>query len=135
MNRFKMAVQFGLIGICIGSATFLISLLNYKQSLVTPSQIISLFIASGLVGELSMIFKFKRFQFIPRLVIHYLGTTLIMVAFGAYNHFIDNWWALGSFVESVTVAYVIISVVQYIMNIRYANNVNQLIKARKKDRH
>ncbi|MHA8110332.1 DUF3021 domain-containing protein [Lactobacillaceae bacterium Melli_B4] len=124
----RLIINYTLIGMSIGSLVYLLNVVSYHQTVVTQSEIISLLIMSGLIGDLSFIFWWRRIPFILQLLIHYVGTITLVYIAGIYNHWIGNPFVYFMW---LTVIYLIIWAVQYYQNVRAADNVNHLIKKRK----
>ncbi|MHA8137624.1 DUF3021 domain-containing protein [Lactobacillaceae bacterium Scapto_B20] len=129
MNRvIKLFINYTLIGMSIGSLVYLLNIVGNQRTVITQSEIISLLIMSGLIGDLSFIFWWHRLPFILQLLIHYLCTVVLVFITGLYNHWVGG---LVSYLIWFTGTYVIIWAVQYYQNARAADSVNHLIQKRK----
>ncbi|MBW1605091.1 DUF3021 domain-containing protein [Lactobacillus sp. Sy-1] len=128
----KDCVRFGLIGMCIGSFVFLLSITAYRQFVITRSEVLSNLLMSFLIGEISMIFRYSHRPYLVKLIIHYLGTSFLVIVTGLYNHWIDNWF---SYFIMVTIIYAFIVIVQYKIYSRDASDINRLIQKRKQNHH
>lgn len=130
MNKLFKAMRYFLIGVLLGSFSFLLIGLFQGGITATVRGIISLFFFSGLIGIVSMIFETDWFNFPIRLLIHMVITIIIvgLMMFSAgwqiINHKLD-------FVFTVIIMYAIVWLIMYLSDIVGTKKINEAIRKRK----
>lgn len=130
MNKLFKAMRYFLIGVLLGSFSFLLIGLFQGGITATVRGIISLFFFSGLIGIVSMIFETDWFNFPIRLLIHMVITIIIvgLIMFTAgwqiINHKLD-------FIFTVVIMYAIVWLIMYLSDIVGTKKINEAIRKRK----
>ncbi|HIY92237.1 DUF3021 domain-containing protein [Companilactobacillus sp. HBUAS56275] len=122
----------GLIGILIGSLTYLAILVIQGTTTVTPQNIISIWLMSLFIGWISMIFEYD-WNFWLEIAIHFVVTLTLVISMTAYNGWLDNlskhsWVNLFRFV----IIYLFIWLGIYLNQMIDAKRLTRLVKMRNK---
>lgn len=122
----------GLIGILIGSLTYLAILVIQGTTTVTPQNIFSIWLMSLFIGWISMIFEYD-WNFWLEIAIHFVVTLTLVISMTAYNGWLDNlskhsWANLFRFV----IIYLFIWLGIYLNQMIDAKRLTRLVKMRNK---
>ncbi|WP_125590150.1 DUF3021 domain-containing protein [Companilactobacillus jidongensis] len=130
MTKFLKTIRYFLIGVLLGSFSFLVVGLFSGGIGIDVREILSLFFFSGLIGIVSMIFDTDWFSFPIRLLIHMLVTIIIVMImmYTAGWQLINH---LGSFVITVIVIYGLVWLIMYLADITDTKKINNAIRKRK----
>ncbi|MFC6323006.1 DUF3021 domain-containing protein [Companilactobacillus baiquanensis] len=133
MTKIIKAVKYFVIGVLLGSFSFLLILLFSDGMLVESKSVLSLFLFSGLIGLVSMIFKTEWFNFPIRLLIHLL-VTIVIVCLMMY---FAGWWNLivvehiPSFGITFALIYIVVWIMLYLADVTNTKKINDVIQKRK----
>lgn len=128
MINFKKILGYFLTGMAYGSICYLVIIALLTQSYsVSRTSIISVFIISGLIGELSFLFE-SELPFLLAFMIHLAGTFSLYVAMMLINHWPIIWWTILLFI----IVYIINWIIVRLMEERQINRINQQIEQKKK---
>ena len=108
-----------------GATTYLIIITFASPSVPTRLGVISVFIISGLIGILSMIFAMD----VPPAIafsVHIIGTFLLVLLMSWINKWPINFWLIGVFI----LVYVIIWLIVILSQVRIVKEINSSIKKR-----
>ena len=123
LNNF---INYFFTGIGFGAATYLIILtFAFPGVPATRLGVISVFIISGLIGILSMIFAMD----VPPAIafsVHIIGTFLLVLLMSWINKWPINFWLIGVFI----LVYVIIWLIVILSQVRIVKEINSSIKKR-----
>lgn len=124
--------RYGLIGILIGSLTYLAILIMQGTTTVTPQNIISIWIMSLFIGWISMIFEYDL-NILLEIVIHFIVTLALVIAMTSYNGWLSvlskhSWNNLFTFV----IIYIFIWLGIYLNQMIDAKKLTKLVKIRNK---
>ncbi|GEO59558.1 DUF3021 domain-containing protein [Companilactobacillus bobalius] len=124
--------RYGLIGILIGSLTYLAILIMQGTTTVTPQNIISIWIMSLFIGWISMIFEYDL-NILLEIVIHFVVTLALVIAMTSYNGWLSvlskhSWNNLFTFV----IIYLFIWLGIYLNQMVAAKKLTKLVKIRNK---
>lgn len=124
--------RYGLIGILIGSLTYLAILIMQGTTTVTPQNIISIWIMSLFIGWMSMIFEYDL-NILLEIVIHFVVTLALVIAMTSYNGWLGvlskhSWNNLFTFV----IIYIFIWLGIYFNQMVAAKKLTKLVKMRNK---
>jgi len=119
-----------LIGLLIGALTYLLILLSMGTTVVTSSNIISVLLMSAGIGLISVIFEFD-WNYLWELLIHFLGTFLLVVLMCSYNGWLPTLYThmFTSFLLFLVI-YVLVWVALYVMQWIDVQRINKRIKYR-----
>jgi CHASE2 domain-containing sensor protein len=128
MKKIGMYLDYFVTGMGFGAISYL-CLLTFIYPGVTPTTkgVVSIFIISGLIGILSMIFK-TDLPITIAIIIHLFGTFIAFVAMAMINH-----WGIG--LSSITIFFSIYLIVWLILigeQKRIIKQLNARIKAKKR---
>ncbi|WP_025024923.1 DUF3021 domain-containing protein [Companilactobacillus nodensis] len=130
MNKLFKAMRYFLIGVLLGSFSFLLIGLFQGGITATVRGIISLFFFSGLIGIVSMIFETDWFNFPIRLLIHMVITIIIV----GLMMFTAGWQIINhklDFIFTVVIMYAIVWLIMYLSDIVGTKKINEAIRKRK----
>lgn len=124
--------RYGLIGILIGSLTYLAILIMQGTTTVTPQNIFSIWLMSLFIGWLSMIFEYDL-NILLEIVIHFVVTLALVIAMTSYNGWLGvlskhSWNNLFMFV----IIYIFIWLGIYLNQMIDAKKLTKLVKMRNK---
>ncbi|CAJ2236403.1 DUF3021 domain-containing protein [Companilactobacillus paralimentarius] len=124
--------RYGLIGILIGSLTYLAILIMQGTTTVTPQNIFSIWLMSLFIGWLSMIFEYDL-NILLEIVIHFVVTLALVIAMTSYNGWFGvlskrSWNNLFMFV----IIYIFIWLGIYLNQMIDAKKLTKLVKMRNK---
>ncbi|WP_125567376.1 DUF3021 domain-containing protein [Companilactobacillus insicii] len=132
MNKLIKIIRYFLIGVFLGSFSFL-TIGLFRGGIEADVQgIVSLFFFSGLIGIVSMIFGTEWFNFPIRLLIHMILTLCIvgiMMLSAGWQSFMIN--RTVSFVITVMIIYGLVWLVMYLSDIVGTKKINDAIRKRK----
>ncbi|MFD1419245.1 DUF3021 domain-containing protein [Companilactobacillus keshanensis] len=126
MDKLIKIIRYFSIGVLLGSFSFLLIVLFGGSMYVESKAVASLFVFSGLIGLVSMIFEIGRFNFPIRLGLHILITVLIV---GLMMYF-AGWWSLISgahilvFVITFVLVYIVVWTMLYLTEVTNAKKKN-----------
>ncbi|WP_034543308.1 DUF3021 family protein [Companilactobacillus nodensis] len=123
-------MRYFLIGVLLGSFSFLLIGLFQGGITATVRGIISLFFFSGLIGIVSMIFETDWFNFPIRLLIHMVITIIIV----GLMMFTAGWQIINhklDFIFTVVIMYAIVWLIMYLSDIVGTKKINEAIRKRK----
>lgn len=126
----KKFFRYALLGVLIGSLTFLVILSFTGPTTVTPKEIISVLLMSAGIGLVSSIFEIE-WNMLLEVVIHFILTFSLVVLTGGYNNWLSKLSinTLASFGIFVLI-YVAIWVGLYVVQLVDMKRLNQKIKLR-----
>lgn len=128
MTNLRMSIRFFIRGMGYGSITYLavIAFLAPNSTVSTPN-VLSVFILSGLIGELSFLFQ-TEMSFLSALVFHLIGTIILCSGMMLINRWPLNWQTILIFVITYAIIWIIIRLIEE----QQINRINRQIKNRKK---
>ena len=126
MKLLKKCISYFLTGVGFGSTSYL-AILTFVYPKVAPTQIgfISVFIMSGLIGLLSMIFQ-TDLPFLIALIIHLAGSFILFILMMIISNFALNQATIGLFF----LIYLIVWAVVILMQVKTVHKINKRIKKR-----
>lgn len=128
----KKIFRYAVIGMLIGSLTFLLILLFSGTTLVTPQSIISNLAMSAGIGLVSMIFEIE-WNMLLEIVIHFLVTLGLVTAMCFYNGFISSVSVnLALSLLGFVMIYVMIWLGLYLFQLADMKRLNRQIELRKR---
>ncbi|MBC6341587.1 DUF3021 domain-containing protein [Lactobacillus kimbladii] len=125
MRKLSNFINYFFTGVGFGAATYLIILTFASPSIPTRLGVISVFIISGLIGILSMIFAMD----VPTAIafsVHIIGTFLLVLLMCWINKWPINFWLVGVFV----LVYIVIWLIVILSQVHTVNKINSRIKKR-----
>ena len=125
MRKLSNFINYFFTGVGFGAATYLIILTFASPSIPTRLGVISVFIISGLIGILSMIFAMD----VPPVIafsVHIIGTFLLVLLMCWINKWPINFWLVGVFV----LVYIVIWLIVILSQVHTVNKINSRIKKR-----
>ena len=123
LNNF---INYFFTGVGFGAATYLIILtFAFPGVPATRLGVISVFIISGLIGILSMIFAAEVSPTIA-FSVHIIGTFLLVLLMYWINKWSITFWSIGVFI----LAYIIIWLIVILSQVHMVNKINSRIKKR-----
>lgn len=134
-------------GLLYGSLLYVVFLLidntqkiQLAGSATNNKDIIGFLIVSGLIGLLTIIFDLEKFSFLGALIIHFIGTAilillLILYEYGGSIKFMEtpSFWI--TFWITFLVAYIFIWGVVRLNNISHVNKINLALNQRRKNKN
>lgn len=128
MKLLKKSISYFLTGVGFGSTSYL-AILTFAYPNVAPIPIgfISVFIMSGLIGVLSMIFE-TDLPFTIALIIHFAGSFILFILMILISKFPLSQMAIGLFL----LIYLIVWAVVILMQVNTVHKINSRIKKRSK---
>lgn len=72
-------------GVRTGSAVYLLAVVLHIQK-NTLSSIYSVLVVSALIGLLSQIFEIERLSFLSCLILHFIGTSILVLSFNGWSY-------------------------------------------------
>ncbi|WP_093625201.1 DUF3021 domain-containing protein [Limosilactobacillus gorillae] len=128
MINLRRGIRYFVRGMGYGSIAYLaiIAFLSQNSSISTTN-IITVFIISGLIGELSFLFQTKL-SFSNALIIHLTGTFILFLGMMLINRWLFNWQTILIFIFVYIMIWIIIRLVEE----RQIHRINQQIKNRRK---
>ncbi|WP_125762406.1 DUF3021 family protein [Companilactobacillus hulinensis] len=130
MDKLLKTIRYFLIGVLLGSFSFLLVGLFAGGIEATVREIASLFFFSGLIGIVSMIFETDWFNFPIRLLLHMIVTVIIVWAM----MLVSRWKIIDhtlDFVITVIVVYGMVWLIMYLSDIVGTKKINAAIRKRK----
>ena len=125
MRKLSNFINYFFTGVGFGAATYLIILTFASPSIPTRLGVISVFIISGLIGILSMVFAMD----VPPAIafsVHIIGTFLLVLLMSWINKWPINFWLIGVFI----LVYIIIWIIVILSQVHTVNKINSRIKKR-----
>ena len=125
MRKLSNFINYFFTGVGFGAATYLIILTFAFPDVPTRLGVISVFIISGLIGILSMIFAMD----VPPAIafsIHIIGTFLLVLLMSWINKWPINFWLIGVFI----LAYIVIWLIVIFSQVKTVKEINSSIKKR-----
>ena len=125
MRKLSNFINYFFTGVGFGAATYLIILTFAFPDVPTRLGVISVFIISGLIGILSMIFAMD----VPPAIafsIHIIGTFLLVLLMSWINKWPINFWLIGVFI----LAYIVIWLIVILSQVKTVKEINSSIKKR-----
>ena len=128
MTNLRRGIRYFVRGMSYGSITYLMIIAFFWQnSSISTANIITVFVISGLIGELSFLFQ-TELSFSSALIIHLAGTFILFMGMMLINQWSLNWQTILIFIF----AYIMIWIIIRLIEVRQINRINQQIKNRKK---
>ena len=125
MWKLSNFINYFFTGVGFGATTYLIIITFASPSVPTRLGVISVFIISGLIGILSMIFAMD----VPPAIafsVHIIGTFLLVLLMSWINKWPINFWLIGVFI----LVYIIIWIIVILSQVHTVNKINSRIKKR-----
>ena len=125
MRKLSNFINYFFTGVGFGAATYLIILTFAFPDVPTRLGVISVFIISGLIGILSMIFAMD----VPPAIafcVHIIGTFLLVLLMCWINKWPINFWLIGVFIS----VYIVIWLIVILSQVRIVKEINSSIKKR-----
>ena len=125
MRKLSNFINYFFTGVGFGATTYLIIITFASPSVPTRLGVISVFIISGLIGILSMIFAID----IPLAMafsVHLLGTLLLVLIMIWINKWPINFWLIGVFV----LVYIVVWLIVILSQTQTVKEINSSIKKR-----
>ena len=128
MINLKRGIRYFIRGMGYGSITYLaiIAFLTPNMTVSTTS-VITVFIISGLIGELSFLFQ-TELPYSIALVIHLIGTFILYSAIMLINHWQLDWQTIIIFL----IVYIAIWIFIRLVEEQHINRINKQIRKRRK---
>ncbi|MRI04197.1 DUF3021 family protein [Lactobacillus reuteri] len=128
MINLKRGIRYFIRGMGYGSITYLaiIAFLTPNMTVSTTS-VITVFIISGLIGELSFLFQ-TELPYSIALVIHLIGTFILYSAIMLINHWQLDWQTIIIFL----IVYIAIWIFIRLVEEQHINRINQQLRKRRK---
>ena len=128
MINLKRGIRYFIRGMGYGSITYLaiIAFLTHNMTVSTTS-VITVFIISGLIGELSFVFQ-TELTYSIALVIHLIGTFILYSVMMLINHWPLNWQTIVIFI----IVYIAIWLFIRLLEEQHINRINKQIRNRQK---
>lgn len=128
MINLKRGIRYFIRGMGYGSITYLaiIAFLTHNMTVSTTS-VITVFIISGLIGELSFVFQ-TELPYSIALVIHLIGTFILYSVMMLINHWPLNWQTIIIFI----IVYIAIWLFIRLLEEQHINRINKQIRNRQK---
>lgn len=128
MINLKRGIRYFIRGMGYGSITYLaiIAFLTHNMTVSTTS-VITVFIISGLIGELSFVFQ-TELPYSIALVIHLIGTFILYSVMMLINHWPLNWQTIVIFI----IGYIAIWLFIRLLEEQHINRINKQIRNRQK---
>lgn len=128
MTNLRRSIRYFVHGMSYGSITYLVIIAFFWQNpSISTANIITVFIISGLIGELSFLFQMKL-SFSSALLIHLAGTFILFIGMMLINHWLLNWQTILIFI----LAYIVIWLIIRLVEEHQIHRINQQIKNRRK---
>lgn len=128
MKNFRKSIRYFIRGMGYGSITyFVIATFFISNMIVSKTSVITVFIFSGLIGELSFLFQ-TELSYSVALVIHLIGTFILYSGMMLINHWPFDWRTILIFV----IVYIIIWLIIRLVEKQHINRINQQIMNRRK---
>lgn len=130
MIKFRRCLTYFFTGLGYGAACYL-CILAFANPGVAPTKtgVISVFILSGLIGILSMIFR-TDLPLTIAIAIHLIGTFILFLIMALINNWIVNLETIIFFI----LTYVIIWTICFLEQKRSLHKINERIKSRNKNK-
>ncbi|MGQ5709465.1 DUF3021 family protein [Lactobacillus sp. PSON] len=131
MKVLQRSIRNFVTGMGFGAIIYLLILgfaYNNVNISVSKCSVLSVLIISGLIGELTWLFKLD-IPFLLAMVIHAVATVSLYILMMIINHWYINMITIMIFVLS----YIVIWVIEEIIRIREVNHINIQIKKRRKN--
>ncbi|MBA1393333.1 DUF3021 domain-containing protein [Lactobacillus sp. XV13L] len=126
MKLFSKCVDYFFTGLGFGAVFYLLILtFAYPGIAPTPKGVVSVFVLSGLIGLLGLIF-IPDLPFILALALHFVGTFLLFLVMVTVNKWSIDLWTLSLFL----VIYVVIWLICILELKKSAKRINARIKKR-----
>ncbi len=125
MRKLSNFINYFFTGVGFGAATYLIILTFAFPDVPTRLGVISVFIISGLIGILSMIFAMDVQPAIA-FSVHIIGTFLLVLLMSWINKWPINFWLIGVFI----LAYIVIWLIVILSQVQTVKEINSSIKKR-----
>lgn len=128
MINLKRGIRYFIRGMGYGSITYLaiIAFLTPNMTVSTTS-VITVFIISGLIGELSFVFQ-TELPYSIALVIHLIGTFILYSIMMLINHWPLDWQTIIIFL----IVYIAIWIFIRLVEEQHINRINQQLRKRRK---
>lgn len=128
MINLKRSIRYFICGMGYGSITYLaiIAFLTHNITVSTTS-VITVFIISGLIGELSFVFQ-TELPYSIALVIHLIGTFILYSVMMLINHWPLNWQTIIIFI----IVYIAIWLFIRLLEEQHINRINKQVRNRQK---
>ncbi|MBB1072310.1 DUF3021 domain-containing protein [Limosilactobacillus reuteri] len=128
MINLKRSIRYFIRGMGYGSITYLaiIAFLTPNMTVSTTS-VFTVFIISGLIGELSFVFQ-TELPYSIALIIHLIGTFILYSVMMLINHWPLNWQTIIIFI----IAYIAIWLFIRLLEEQHINRINKQIRNRQK---
>lgn len=128
MINLKRGIRYFIRGMGYGSITYLaiIAFLTPNMTVSTTS-VITVFIISGLIGELSFLFQ-TELPYSIALVIHLIGTFILYSVMMLINHWQLDWQTIIIFL----IVYIAIWIFIRLVEEQHINRINQQLRKRRK---
>ena len=128
MINLKRGIRYFIRGMGYGSITYLaiIAFLTHNMTVSTTS-VITVFIISGLIGELSFVFQ-TDLPYSSALGIHLIGTFILYSVMMLIKHWPLNWQTIVIFI----IVYIAIWLFIRLLEEQHINRINKQIRNRQK---
>ncbi|MRN07191.1 DUF3021 domain-containing protein [Lactobacillus sp. 0.1XD8-4] len=128
MINLKRGIRYFIHGMGYGSITYLAVIACLTPNMiVSETSVITVFIISGLIGELSFLFQ-TELPYSIALVIHLIGTFTLYSGMMLINHWPLDWRTIIIFI----IVYIAIWIFIRLVEEQHINRINQQIKNRRK---
>lgn len=117
-------------GVRTGSAVYLLAVVLHIQK-NTLSSIYSVLVVSALIGLLSQIFEIERLSFLSCLILHFIGTSILVLSFNGWTYLAVT--SIYFWVNFVLI-YLFIWACVYLDNYLKTQKINLVLKKRNKIR-
>ncbi|MDO4667133.1 MAG: DUF3021 domain-containing protein [Streptococcus sp.] len=117
-------------GVRTGSAVYLLAVVLHIQK-NTLSSIYSVLVVSALIGLLSQIFEIERLSFLSCLILHFIGTSILVLSFNGWSYLAVT--SIYFWVNFVLI-YLFIWACVYLDNYLKTQKINLVLKKRNKIR-
>lgn len=128
MKNFRKSIRYFIHGMGYGSITYLVIIAFFTpHMIVSETSVITVFIFSGLIGELSFLFQ-TELSYSVALVIHLIGTFILYSGMMLINHWPLDWRTIIVFI----IVYIAIWIFIRLIEEKQINRINQQIMNRRK---
>lgn len=128
MTNLRRSIRYFVRGMSYGSITYLtIIAFFWQSSSISKANIITVFVISGLIGELSFLFQ-TELSFSSALLIHLAGTFILFIGMMLINHWSLNRQTILIFI----LAYIVIWLIIRLVEEHQIHRINQQIRNRRK---
>lgn len=127
----KRIARMVITGIGMGSFMYLLALAaGFQESMPSPKNIVSIWVMSGLIGILTLLFATDRLSFLTALLLHIVGVTLLVLAMAIFNGW-SSWVASPAFWSELVGIYAAVWAVERVQQYLSVTRINQALAARR----